>query len=91
MKSGHMADALSELSALIGALKAVRGDADEFHRRAQKVEDCLQKIIQSDTLAGQDALSPAGLATISEQLMQEVWFAKESSELRLAENLHAYL
>jgi hypothetical protein len=86
-----MADTLLELGDLIGALKTVRADADEFHLRAQKVEDCLQKIIQSDTQSKQDTLDQSGLSKISQKLMQEIWFAKESSELRLAANLHAYL
>jgi len=86
-----MAETLSELSDLIEALKEVRADADEFHLRAQRVEDCLQKVMHakpSDIKENIDQLVPA---KISQKLMQEIWFAKESSELRLAANLHAYL
>jgi hypothetical protein len=89
--TGHMAETLSELGDLIEALKAVRADADEFHLRAQRVEDCLQKLIQSECLSREDFINQPEYSAISEKLMKEIWFAKESSELRLAGNLHAYL
>ena len=66
-------------------------DADEFHLRARKVEGCLQKLIQSEALSREEFFSHPEYSAISEKLMKEVWFAKESSELRLAGNLHAYL
>ena len=86
-----MAETLSELSDLIEALKEVRADANEFHLRAQRVEDCLQKFVQADSRAIKNNTDQLVPAKISEKLMQEIWFAKESSELRLAANLHAYL
>ena len=89
--SGHMAETLAELGELIVSLKAVREDADEFHLRARKVEGCLQKLIQSEALSREAFLNHPEYSEISEKLMKEVWFAKESSELRLAGNLHAYL
>ena len=88
---GHKAETLAELSDLIESLKAVRADADEFHLRARKVEGCLQKLIQSEALSREEFFSHPEYSVISEKLMKEVWFAKESSELRLAGNLHAYL
>ena len=86
-----MAETLSELSDLIEALKEVRADADEFHLRAQKVEECLQKVVQANPNATKNNIDQPASAKISQILMQEIWFAKESSELRLAANLHAYL
>ena len=86
-----MAETLTELSVLIEALKEVRGDADEFHLRAQKVEDCLQRVMKKDSGLNVTKLDQSVPANISQSLMQEIWFAKESSELRLAANLHAYL
>ena len=86
-----MAETLSELSSLIEGLKEVHADADEFHLRAQKVEDYLHKIVQSKFSFNEANLDQSVYAKISQKLMQEVWFAKESSELRLAANLHAYL
>ena len=88
---GHMAETLTELGDLIESLKAVRADADEFHLRARKVEGCLQKLVQSEALAREKFFSHPEYSAISEKLMKELWFAKESSELRLAGNLHAYL
>ena len=88
---GHMAETLAELGELIVSLKSVRADADEFHLRSRKVEVCLQKLIQSEALSREAFLNHPEYSAISEQLMEEVWFAKESSELRLAGNLHAYL
>ena len=89
--SGHMAETLAELGDLIESLKAVRADADEFHLRAQRVEECLQKLIQTEGFSGENFLDHSEYSAISEKLMKEIWFAKESSELRLAGNLHAYL
>ena len=86
-----MAETLSELSDLIEALKEVRADADEFHLRARKVEECLQKVMQANSSAIENNTDHSVPAKISQKLMQEIWFAKESSELRLAANLHAYL
>ena len=86
-----MAETLSELSVLIEALQEVRADANEFHLRAQRVEDCLQKFVQADSRAIKNNTDQSVLAKLSQKLMQEIWFAKESSELRLAANLHAYL
>ena len=86
-----MAETLSELSDLIEALKEVRADANEFHLRAQRVEDCLQKVMQADPSAIKVSTDHSVPTKISQKLMQEIWFAKESSELRLAANLHAYL
>ena len=86
-----MAETLSELSDLIEALKEVRADADEFYRRAQRVEECLQKVMQENLSAIKNNTDQSAPAKISQKLMQEIWFAKESSELRLAANLHAYL
>ena len=87
----HMAETLAELGELIESLKAVRADADEFHLRARKVENCLQKLNQSAVLSREEFFNHPEYSEISEKLMKEVWFAKESSELRLAGNLHAYL
>ena len=91
VNSGKMAETLAELGALIEALKSARADADEFHLRARKVEGCLQKLIQSEAFSREEFFSHPEYSSISEKLMKEVWFAKESSELRLAGNLHAYL
>ena len=88
---GHMAETLAELGDLIEALKAVRADADEFHLRALKVEGCLQKLIQSEAFSREEFFNHPEYSAISKKLMKEFWFAKESSELRLAGNLHAYL
>ena len=88
---GQMAETLAELDELIDSLKAVRSDADEFHLRARKVEGCLQRLIQSEPLLREEIFNYPEYSAISEKLMKEVWFAKESSELRLAGNLHAYL
>ena len=86
-----MAETLSELSDLIEALKEVRADANEFHLRAQRVEDYLQKVMQANLSAIKNNTDQSVPAKLSQKLMQEIWFAKESSELRLAANLHAYL
>ena len=91
VNSGKMAETLAELGALIEALKSARADADEFHLRARKVEGCLQKLIQSEALSREEFFNHPEYSALSEKLMKEVWFAKESSELRLAGNLHAYL
>ena len=52
VNSGKMAETLAELGALIEALKSARADADEFHLRARKVEDCLKKFNASRGAVG---------------------------------------
>lgn len=91
VNSGKMAETLAELGALIEALKSARANADEFHLRARKVEDCLKKLMQAEALSGEDFFNQPEYSVMSEKLMKELWFAKKSSELRLAGNLHAYL
>jgi len=47
--------------------------------------------MQAEALSGEDFFNQPEYSVMSEKLMKEIWFAKESSELRLAGNLHAYL
>ena len=82
---------VEELRGLLELLKAARADCDAFHNRAQDVEKCLQRLSASDTQANLGKLGPADGLKIADQLLQEFWFAKESSELRLAANLHTRL
>jgi hypothetical protein len=89
--SGHMAETLAVLGELIDSVMAGRAVADAWHLRARKGVGCLQKLIQSEALSREEFFSHPQYSAISVKLMKEVWFAKESSELRLAGNLHSYL
>ena len=82
---------MEELGDLLKSLKAARTDAEQFHLCAQNVEACLKKIGETDASLASDILNHPDMSKLTKELMQELWFAKESSELRLAENLHAYL
>jgi hypothetical protein len=82
---------MEELGELLKSLKAARTDAEQFHLCAQKVEACLKEIGKTGSLLAGDILNHPDSSKLTKELMQEFWFAKESSELRLAENLHAYL
>jgi hypothetical protein len=82
---------MAELSNFVKLLKAARTDAENFHRCAQNIEICLTKMGESDGVLTETILNDPNLSELTEDLMQELWFAKESSELRLAANLHAYL
>ena len=76
---------------LLKLLKDSRADSNAFHERAQEVELCLQKLSVSGAHANMDELLTTDGLKITDQLLQEIWFAKESSELRLAANLHTRL
>ena len=82
---------MEELGDLLKLLKAARTDAEKFHLCAQNVEACLKKVIETDASLAGEILNHPDASKLTKELMQELWFAKESSELRLAENLHAYL
>jgi DNA-binding PucR family transcriptional regulator len=82
---------MEELGDLLKSLKAARTDAEQFYLRAQNVEACLKKIVETDASLASKILNHPDVSKLTKELMQELWFAKESSELRLAENLHAYL
>jgi hypothetical protein len=82
---------MEELGALMKLLKAARSDAEHFHVCAQNVEACLKKIGITDETVAKNILNHPDMSKLTDKLIQELWFAKESSELRLAENLHAYL
>jgi hypothetical protein len=82
---------MEEFGDLLKLLKAARTDAEQFHLCAQNVEECLKKVVETDASLAGGILNHADVSKLTKELMQELWFAKESSELRLAENLHAYL
>ena len=82
---------MEEFGDLLKLLKAARTDAEHFHLCAQNVEACLKKIVETDASLASEILKHPDVSKLTKELMQELWFAKESSELRLAENLHAYL
>ena len=82
---------VAELGDLLKLLKAARADAVQFHLCAQNVEACLKKIGKTDASLADDIVNHPDGSKLTKELMQELWFAKESSDLRLAENLHVYL
>jgi hypothetical protein len=82
---------MEELGDLLKSLKGARTDAEQFYLCAQNVEACLKKIVETDASLASEILNHPDVSKLTKELMQELWFAKESSELRLAENLHAYL
>ncbi|MDG2407216.1 MAG: hypothetical protein P8M25_20450 [Paracoccaceae bacterium] len=91
MDTTDISGTMEELGDLMQLLKAARSDAAHFHICAQNVEACLKKMGETDELLAENVLNHPNVSKLTKELMQELWFAKESSELRLAENLHAYL
>ena len=72
--------------------KKVRGQIGLLYLLA-RVADTIadSKSGETDELLPENVLNHPNVSKLTKELMQELWFAKESSELRLAENLHAYL